>query len=82
MDTEAVKKSHGNPNWRNGYTEARQALAQHGLDHQHGSVYFDNETITAASTVLAVQDVCVALDVAAWPRRPPGTLFDVDADAA
>jgi virulence-associated protein VapD len=57
MDTAVMEREYGNPNWRKGYAEVRDALAGHGFGHQQGSVYFGNETVTAVSCVLAAQDV-------------------------
>jgi virulence-associated protein VapD len=61
IDTDTMKKVYGNPNWRTGYTEVRDALAGWGFDHQQGSVYFGTAEVTAVSCVLAVQDLAATL---------------------
>jgi virulence-associated protein VapD len=62
MDTESMKAEYPNPSWQNGYDDIRRVLANHGFSPQQGSVYFgDPETVTAVSTVVAVQDVAKQL---------------------
>lgn len=57
MDTKVMEEQYGTPNWRAGYAEVRDALAEHGFDHQQGSVYFGTERVEAVTCVLAVQDL-------------------------
>jgi len=57
MDTKVMEEQYGNPNWRNGYAEVRDALREHGFDHQQGSVYFGTERVEAVTCVLAAQDL-------------------------
>jgi virulence-associated protein VapD len=57
MDTAAMEKAYGKPNWRGGYTDVKNALSEHGFDRQQGSVYFGNASVTAVSCVLAAQDL-------------------------
>ena len=57
MDTKQLEKLYGKPSWQNACSEIRRELGEHGFDRQQGSVYFGNDSVSAVSCVLAIQDV-------------------------
>ena len=57
MDTKQLEQLYGKPSWQNAYAEIGRELSAHGFERQQGSVYFGDDTVTAVSCVLAIQDV-------------------------
>ena len=57
MDTKQLEELYGKPSWQNAYAEIGRTLGEHGFERQQGSVYFGDDTVTAVSCVLAIQDV-------------------------
>jgi virulence-associated protein VapD len=60
MDIEQLRANYGDP-YNNAYLEIRKVLARHAFTWQQGSVYFGDDTVTAVTCVLAVQDLARAL---------------------
>jgi len=58
MDTDALEKHYHVTSYKNAYEDIRKTLQSHGFTRQQGSVYFgDPDTVTAVTTVMAVQDL-------------------------
>src|SRR5258707_6865412 len=58
LEVDALKRHYHNTSYTNAYEDIRRALEPHGFTRQQGSVYFgDPETVTAVTTVIAVQDL-------------------------
>lgn len=57
LDTATLKALYPSDSWQNAYGDIRAVLERLGFDHQQGSVYFGNNTITAVKCVLAAQQL-------------------------
>jgi virulence-associated protein VapD len=57
LDTTMLKQLYPNNSWQNAYGDIKNTLETFGFDHQQGSVYFGNDTITAVKCVLAAQQL-------------------------
>ena len=56
--TNEMKERYGSPNWRNGYTEVREVLAEFGFaDNKQGSLYYGHSETKAVDCVLGVQEL-------------------------
>ena len=55
LDTAALADLYPNDSWQNAYGDIKRVLVSLGFNHQQGSVYFGDATITAVSCVLAAQ---------------------------
>src|SRR5271155_5597214 len=60
MDIEQVRIHYGDP-YNNAYLEIRRILEGHQFQWQQGSVYFGGPTVTAASVMVAVNDLTTRL---------------------
>lgn len=57
LNIELLKTNYTGNNYNNAYSEIRRFLESQGFNHQQGSVYFGDETITNITCVLAVQNL-------------------------
>ena len=57
LDTAVLQELYGNASWQNAYGDVKKTLLALGFNHQHGSVYFGSEKITAVTCVLAAQQL-------------------------
>jgi len=60
MDIEQLRTNYGDP-YNNAYLEIRRILQRHGFAWQQGSVYFEGDTVTAVTCVLAAIDLARSL---------------------
>lgn len=56
MDIEPLRIHYGDP-YNGAYVELRKVLEGHQFSWQHGSVYFGDSSVTAATVMLAVIDL-------------------------
>jgi virulence-associated protein VapD len=57
LDTQTLEQSYGSASWRSAYPDIRNALKKHGFDWQQDNVYFGDDSVSAVTCVLAVQDL-------------------------
>jgi virulence-associated protein VapD len=57
MDTVALQAAYHNPSWQNAYNDIGRTLSRYGFNRKQGSVYFGDDSVTATSCFLAVQDL-------------------------
>ena len=57
LNTEKLKKHYGFTHYNNAYAEIRKFLAEKGFNHQQGSLYYGDPTVTQVSAVLAVVEL-------------------------
>ncbi len=56
--TNEMEARYGNPNWRTGYKDVGDILAERGFaDHKQGSLYYGHAETKAVDCVLAVQEL-------------------------
>src|SRR5436309_4364540 len=60
MDIEQLRAHYGDP-YNNAYLEIRRVLERHHFQWQQGSVYFGDESVTAATVMVAVIDLATQL---------------------
>src|SRR5881392_2794585 len=60
MDVEQLRVHYGDP-YNNAYLEIRRVLERHHFQWQQGSVYFGDESVTAATVMVAVIDLATQL---------------------
>ena len=69
LHQDSLKTAYPNDSYQNAYQQIGSFLAKRGFTRQQGSVYFGDETVTAVTAILAVQELAKAYT---WstPRSP------------